>query len=57
MLYLIVTITEGIWCVLLEKIVIITEDKQFSELYEVFTSRQFNNQDIKVYVHQNKTDK
>ncbi|CAB5385355.1 unnamed protein product [Rhizophagus irregularis] len=33
------------------------ENTQFSELYETFTSGQFNNQGVKVYVHQNKTDK
>ena len=57
MLYLIVTITEGIRDVLPEKIVTITEDKQFANLYEAFTSKQFNNQDVKVYVRQNKVDK
>ncbi|CAB4374379.1 unnamed protein product [Rhizophagus irregularis] len=33
------------------------ENTQFSELYETFTSGQFNNQGVRVYVHQNKTDK
>ena len=57
MLYLIVTVNEGIHCVLPEQIVTIAEDKQFSELYEAFTSGQFNNQGVKVYVRQNKVDK
>ncbi|CAI2194898.1 7479_t:CDS:1, partial [Funneliformis geosporum] len=29
----------------------------FSELYEIFTFGQFNNQGVVVYVHQNKVDK
>jgi len=57
MLYLIVTVNEGIHCVLPEQIVTIAENKQFSELYEAFTSGQFNNQGVKVYVCQNKFDK
>lgn len=57
MLYLIVTVNEGIHSVLSEQIVTIAENKQFSELYEEFTSGQFNNQGVKVYVRQNKVDK
>ena len=57
MLYLIVTVTEGIKCVLPERIITITENTQFSELYEIFTSGQFNNQGVRVYVRQNKADK
>ncbi|CAB5393085.1 unnamed protein product [Rhizophagus irregularis] len=57
MLYLIVTVNEGIHSVLPEQIVTIAENKQFSELYEAFTSGQFNNQGVKVYVRQNKVDK
>ena len=57
MLYLVVTITEGIKCVLPERIITITENEQFSELYEIFTSGQFNNQGVEVYVRQNKVDK
>ncbi|CAB4446912.1 unnamed protein product [Rhizophagus irregularis] len=33
------------------------ENTQFSELYETFTSGQFNNQGVRVYVCQNKADK
>ncbi len=57
MLYLVVTVTEGIKCVLPERIITITENEQFSELYEIFTSGQFNNQGVEVYVRQNKVDK
>ncbi|PKC15019.1 hypothetical protein RhiirA5_408735 [Rhizophagus irregularis] len=55
MLYLVVIVTEGIIkCVLPERIITITENEQFSELYEIFTSGQFNNQNVKVYVRQNR---
>jgi hypothetical protein len=57
MLYLVVTVTEGVKCVLPERIITITENEQFSELYEIFTSGQFNNQGVEVYVRQNKVDK
>ena len=58
MLYLVVIVTEGIIkCVLPERIITITENEQFSELYEIFTSGQFNNQNVKVYVRQNRVDK
>ncbi|CAI2190024.1 9875_t:CDS:1, partial [Funneliformis geosporum] len=57
MLYLVVTVTEGIKCILPERIITIIENTQFSELYEIFTSGQFNNQGIVVYICQNKVDK
>src|SRR5688572_24389291 len=57
MLYLIVTVTEGIRCVLPEQIITITENTQFAELYEIFTFGQFNNQGVEVYVRQNKIEK
>ncbi|CAB4391120.1 unnamed protein product [Rhizophagus irregularis] len=57
MLYLVVIVTEGIKCVLPERIITITEDDQFSKLYEIFTCEQFNNQSVEVYVRQNKVDK
>src|SRR5947207_2943970 len=56
MLYLVVIVTEDIKCVLPERIITITEDEQFSDLYEIFTFGQFNNQDIEVYIHQNRAD-
>ncbi|RGB25425.1 hypothetical protein C1646_771738 [Rhizophagus diaphanus] len=57
MLYLIVTVTEGIKCILPERIITIMKNTQFSELYEIFTFGQFNNQGVRIYVRQNKTDK
>ncbi|CAI2180119.1 14885_t:CDS:2 [Funneliformis geosporum] len=57
MLYLVVTVTEGIKCILPERIITIMENTQFLELYEIFTYGQFNNQDVVVYVRQNKVDK
>ncbi|CAB4402386.1 unnamed protein product [Rhizophagus irregularis] len=57
MLYLVVIVTEGIKCVLSERIISIIEDNQFSKLYEIFTCEQFNNQSVEVYVRQNKVDK
>ena len=57
MLYLVVTVTEGIKCVLPERIITITEEEQFSKLYEIFTCGQFDNQSVEVYVRQNKADK
>lgn len=57
MLYLIVTVTEGIRCVLPDQIITITENTQFAELYEIFTFGQFNNQGVEVYVRQNKVER